>query len=57
MKNPFRKMKYFIKATEKQTKRVNQIIDYIGYENIERYIKKYYVEVDMDDLSKEQAQK
>ena len=46
-----------VEATEKQMKRVNQIIDYIGHDTIQKYIKKYYVKVDMNNLSKEQAQK
>lgn len=44
-------------ATDKQLKRVRAIIDYFGYEDINKYINKYFKNADMDLLTKEQAQK
>ena len=46
-----------MKATEKQLKRVEIIIDYFGYQDIKKYIEKYFKNVDMNSLTKEQAQK
>lgn len=44
-------------ATEKQVKRVKIIINYFGRKDVKEYIDKYFKNVDMDNLTKEQAQK
>jgi hypothetical protein len=46
-----------LKPTDKQAAYVQRIVDCLGTERVESYIKHFYSSVDMTNLEKDQAQK